>query len=983
MLFLTTSAAWPEPADPERARTGLEHWRERAAADPELAAFARTLESEPHGRRLLASVFGNSPYLSQLLLAEMGFARTLIKEGPDAAVAGLLESAATGLSREADRTALMRGLRTAKRRAALAVALADIGGLWPLEKVTAALSDLAQLALTLCVRHLMAAAAESGEIGAQGDPVSGYFVLGMGKLGSRELNYSSDVDLIVLFDPDRMQYTGTRSLPQLMVQTTRELVRMMEERGPEGYVFRCDLRLRPDPGATPLAVSVVAAETYYEAMGQNWERAAMIKARCVAGDTAAGDSFLKILVPYVWRKHLDFAAIDDIHSIKRQIHAYHGGETIRIAGHNVKLGRGGIREIEFFAQTQQLIWGGRVPRLRKRGTLEAIAELAAEGRMTEEAAREMTGAYVFLRRVEHRLQMIEDQQVHTLPEDDAGLRAVAVFLGFPGTDAFAKVLIGHLRNVERHYAALFEEAPTLSGPGNLVFTGTEHDPETLKTLERLGFSDPPAVSAAVMAWHRGRYAATRSPRAREILTELVPAILAALGRTASPQAAFLRFDEFLGRLPAGVQLFSLFQANPALLDLVAEIMGDAPHLADLLARRPILLDGVLSADFFEPLPTLGELEDEFREVLGRAGAYEAALDVARRWAGDKKFRVGVHILRNLTTADAAGPVLSDIAQAVVRGLKPLVEAAFANAHGRVPGGDMAVIAMGRLGGREMTVGSDLDLVFVYDFDEAAEQSDGEKPLSPHEYFGRLSRRLINALSAQTAEGQLFAVDMRLRPSGTSGPIASHLEAFRRYHEESAWTWEHLALARARVVAGTPDLAAAIEEIVRAALTREREPGALARDVLDMRLKMAAEHKPGSLFDVKHLRGGLIDAEFIVQFLELRHAHAHPGVLRQNTAESLHAIAEEGILPRATAGELARALKLWQRILGLLRLCYPEPIAPEEAPPGLRRILVAATGAADFDILIEEIEARSARVRAIFDELIAGAAAPAEKTKEKP
>lgn len=974
------SGKFPAAGDRALARHGLERWAEAAEADADTARFARALAADGRGRALLEAVFGNSPYLSHILLAEMPFARRLIEAGPDAAFAEVMGE----LDADADRPALMRRLRVAKRRIALIVALADIAGVWPLEAVTGALSDFADAALRLSVRHLMAAARAKGDIGrGESDSACGYFLLGMGKLGSRELNYSSDIDLIALYDPDRIDYRGSRSLQELMVQATRELVRILEERTGDGYVFRCDLRLRPDPGATPLAVSVGAAEIYYEGMGQNWERAAMIKARRVAGDEEAAAAFLKILVPYIWRKHLDFAAIADIHSIKRQIYAHHGGGTITVAGHNLKLGRGGIREIEFFAQTQQLIWGGRMPELRRPGTVEAIAALAAAGRIARQAADELTKAYRFLRTAEHRLQMIDDQQVHTLPEDEAGLQALAVFLGFRDTGDFTDVLLHHLRNVERHYAALFEEAPSLSTPGNLVFTGTEHDPDTLKTLERLGFADPAAVSAAIMAWHRGRYPAMRSARAREILTELVPAILAAFAKTASPQAAFLKFDEFLSRLPAGVQLFSLFQANPALLDLVAEIMGNAPHLADRLARRPILLDGVLAPGFFEPLPDLAHLESELADVIARAVGFEAALDVARRWTGDKEFRIGVQILRNLTPADAAGASFSDIAEAALRILKPLVEDDFAKQHGRIKGGEMAVIAMGRLGGREMTVASDLDLVFVYDFDAGIEQSNGKKPLDPHEYFGRLSRRLINAISAQTGEGQLFAVDMRLRPSGHSGPIASHLEAFHRYHQEQAWTWEHLALARARVIAGTPKLSDAVERIIREALTRPRDAQKLAHDVADMRLRMAHEHKPRSLFDVKQLRGGLIDVEFIVQFLELRHAHAHPDILDQNTARALERIKRTGLIPAHTAAALSGALTLWQRVLGLLRLCYPEPIAPEDAPEGLRRILVTASGAGDYPALIGEIEDRAAAVRAIFEELIEKTAGPAiegEQTK---
>ena len=978
------SGTFPAPADPALAKQGLERWAEAAAAaDATKARFARSLATDERGRALLEAVFGNSPYLSHVLIAEMDYARRIVEAGPDAAFAEVLKGPQPG----PDGAALMRRLRIAKRRAALTAALADIAGVWTLEKVTRALSDFADSALQLTVHHLMAAARAKGDIaGVETDPARGYFILGMGKLGSRELNYSSDIDLIALYDPDRIEYKGSRSLQHLMIQTTRDLVRILEERDEDGYVFRCDLRLRPDPGATPLAVSVGAAEVYYEGMGQNWERAAMIKARHVAGDQNAGDAFLKVLVPYIWRKHLDFAAIADIHSIKRQIHAHHGGGTVVIPGHNVKLGRGGIREIEFYAQTQQLIWGGRMPKLREAGTVEAIAALEAAGRVTLEAAYQMTTAYRFLRRVEHRLQMIEDQQVHTLPEDEAGLQALAVFLGFRDAGEFSAVLLEHLRNVERNYATLFEEAPSLTAPleipGNLVFTGIEADPDTLKTLERLGFADPPVIAAAIMAWHRGRYPAMRSARAREILTELVPAILSAFSKTASPQAAFMKFDEFLSRLPAGVQLFSLFQANPALLDIVAEVMGDAPYLADILARRPILLDGVLSADFFEPLADLPALEHELSETVAQAQSFEGVLDLVRRWAGDKKFRVGVQVLRNLIPAETAGANFSDIAEAAIRVLKPAVEAEFARdqgPQGKMQGG-MAVVALGRLGGRDMTLGSDLDLIFVYDTG-ARDAND----VSGHEYFSRLSRRLINAITAQTAEGPLYSVDMRLRPSGSSGPIASSLAAFRSYQSNSAWTWEHLALTRARFIAGPPALASAIGEIVREVLTRKRDPGRLAREVLDMRLKIAQTYKAHSLLDIKHLRGGFVDADFIVQFLQLRFGNARPEILAQNTLEALARVAEAGLIAADTAHTLHEALRLWQRLLAILRLCYPEPfpqpMTEDDAPEGLRRLLTRATATADYDALKRDIQSWAGRVRAIFEDLIEKTAAPAEEKTE--
>ncbi|MEK7819610.1 MAG: bifunctional [glutamine synthetase] adenylyltransferase/[glutamine synthetase]-adenylyl-L-tyrosine phosphorylase, partial [Pseudomonadota bacterium] len=601
----------------------------------------------------------------------------------------------------------------------------------------------------------------------------------------------------------------------------------------DGYVFRTDLRLRPDPGATPLALSTLAAETYYESLGQNWERAAMIKARAVAGDAEAGAAFLARLRPFVWRKHLDFAAIQDIHSIKRQINARRGGATIAVAGHNIKLGRGGIREIEFFVQTQQLIRGGREPRLRTSATLEGLEQLAALGLIETEAAAELKAAYEFLRRVEHRLQMTADEQTQTLPEGEDGLRALALFLGFADAAAFAAELVGHLRAVETRYARLFEDQPTLAAgdgvAGNLVFTGVEADPETLKTLAGLGFRHTEMVHAAVRGWHHGRYRAMRSTRAREMLTELMPALLGALARTPDPDAAFLRFDAFLARLPSGIQIFSLLQSNPHLLALLAEIMGGAPRLAEHLSQRPAVIDAMVAPGFLDTPPDAAELAAELERHLAPIRHIEEALDVSRRWAHDRQFQIGAQLLRGLIAPAPAAAVLSDIAQVAINALFPRIEADFALQHGRFGGETLAVVAMGKLGGREMTPSSDLDLIFIYEVPAGMDASDGAKPLPPSQYFARLSQRLINSLTALTAEGRLYEVDMRLRPSGNKGPLAVALDGFVRYQEEEAWTWEHMALARARAVAGPAGLRDRVTQAIRRVLARPRDPARLFKD----------------------------------------------------------------------------------------------------------------------------------------------------------
>ncbi|WP_254432341.1 bifunctional [glutamine synthetase] adenylyltransferase/[glutamine synthetase]-adenylyl-L-tyrosine phosphorylase [Magnetospirillum sp. SS-4] len=984
MSFPLNQALFPRVADANRAAIGLARWHEAADGvdDAGLAAFMRALPRQPEIGELLRGIFGNSPFLTLCLENEPAFLRQILDTGPDAAFDRLLADLKADFERETDINRLMKGLRVAKRRGSLLAALADLGGAWRLDQVTEALSRLAETAIRLAVALLLRREAERGtlELAHPDDPErdSGLIVLGMGKLGALELNYSSDIDLIVFYDHEKMVYTGRKSIQECVIALTKDLVRILDERTADGYVFRTDLRLRPDPGSTPPAVALVAAEAYYEGFGQNWERAAMIKARQVAGDAESGAAFLKFLRPFIWRKSLDFAAIQDIHSIKRQINAHKGGRSIAVAGHNVKLGRGGIREIEFFAQTQQLIWGGRQPEMRVPGTIAALEALAAAGHVQPEAVADMARAYRYLRTLEHRLQMVDDKQTQTMPSNPEQLAEIAAFMGHDGLAPFAAELTAHLQAVESHYAGLFEDAPALGAGGNLVFTGGENDPETVHTITGMGFGNADAVCSTIRGWHHGRVRATRSTRARELLTELTPALLSALATTAAPDDAFMRFDEFLGRLPAGVPLFSLFHANPSLLDLVAEIMGDAPLLAEHLARHTTLLDSVLQARFFEALPPPAELEADLAKALDQADDFQQVLDVTRSWANDRKFQVGVLTLRNVIEATDAARALSDVAGTVLKLLSPRVEDELARAHGRVPGGAWVILAMGKAGGREMSATSDLDLILVYDAPPEAEESDGGRPLATATWFARLTQRMVNALTAKTGEGTLYEVDMRLRPSGNSGPIASSLEAFRRYQEEAAWTWEHMALTRARVVAGDAALAERVRAVIAETLTRPRDAARLVADVAEMRERMAREHKAASPWEVKHLRGGLVDIEFTAQYLQLAHAAAHPGILESNTAQALENACACGVLERADRDALVEALRLWTSIQTVLRQTIAGGFDEATAPRGLKDVLVRTAGLTDFKTLTDRMEDCATAAFEVFTRLVAE---PAKTIKE--
>jgi glutamate-ammonia-ligase adenylyltransferase len=961
----------PRPADQRLLSLGQQAWQEAlaaAAGDP-AHDTARTWSATPAGARLLAAIFGNSPFLTGAAVREWAFLTRLVAEGADPLFAEIAAAIEEPQDLGEDRAALMRRLRIAKRRAALLAAVAELAGSWSLEQQTGALSRFAAAALGAAIRHLLREAAGRGQItlAAPEDPERdcGLIVLGLGKLGGWELNYSSDIDLILLYDPARARVSARDGVQSFFVRFVRDLVRIVDERTGDGYVFRTDLRLRPDPASTPLAISVPAALAYYESVGQNWERAALMKARPVAGDHVAGMRFLGELQPFLWRKNLDFAAIEDIHSIKRQINAHRGGSRIAIMGHDIKTGRGGIREIEFFAQTQQLIWGGRLRELRVAPTCEALRRLAACGRIDPPTAAALVEDYRFLRRLEHRLQMVEDAQTHRLPETPEGIARIATFLGYQDPDRFVGELRAHLLSVEKHYADLFEEAASLSGPGNLVFTGAEDDRETLDTLAALGFADPAAVSALVRSWHHGRLRATRSQRAREILTELVPELLRIFGATPHPDAALMRFDRFLSHLPAGVQLFSLFYSNPGLLALVAEIMAGAPLLADELAARPALLDAVLTEGFFGPLPDRAGLGQDLEQLVVGARDFEDRLDALRRWAGERRFQAGVQLLRGALDGGAAGAVLADIAEVAIAALVPVVEADFARQHGHVPGGALAVIGMGRLGSREMTLASDLDLILVYDAPPEVEFSDGTRPLPVAGYYARLSQRLISAVTAPTAEGRLYPVDMRLRPSGSSGPIATSLPAFARYQREAAWTWEHMALTRARPVAGDRGLCRKAESVITGVLRLPRDPLRLAIDVADMRRRIAAQHPQPPPLDLRNRGGGLIDLEFLVQYLLLREAAAAPQILRRNAAEALATLADAGILPPRARRELSEALALLRQVRAILTLLSDGDVLPE---PDLAT-LARCAGAVDFARLDGQMTAAAQRVRAWYERLV--------------
>jgi [glutamine synthetase] adenylyltransferase / [glutamine synthetase]-adenylyl-L-tyrosine phosphorylase len=968
-LVRRLAGALPRASAAGRERSA--EWLSSTAKTAAGKSLKSLIAAHPRLGAMLCGIAGTAPYLWELICADPARLLRLLTTEPEAELAKLLAATQRSGAAASGTAGLMRVLRRMKAEAALLIALADIGGAWPLARVTASLTEVADTALRVGVRHLLAQAAKSQKL-RLADPRnpetgSGYMVLAMGKMGAHELNYSSDIDLMVFFDSRLPALTsGIESTP-FFTRLTRELVKLLQERTADGYVFRVDLRLRPDPSSTQIAISTDAALDYYESRGQTWERAALIKARACAGDLAAGAKFISELSPFIWRKYLDYTAVADVHAMKQQIHVYRGHGEIAVEGHNVKLGRGGIREIEFFVQTQQLIAGGRHSVLRDRGTIATLAALAAGGWIDKAARDGLTAAYDLLRLVEHRLQMRADEQTHSLPSEPAELEEFARFLGFAGRDAFSTVLLGHLRTVEKHYVRLFETAPAAGeSPQDLSFAGpVAVTSPTLDRLAELGFRQPREVDAAVRRWHNAAYRALRGDQARKNLDELVPIIIHQLAATESPDAAFAAFDQFLAGLRAGGRLLSLLRQKPELVGFIALILGTAPRLADILARHPHVIDPLIDPASFAALPGAEELEEGLTRAMAESRGYEEVLDAIRLFGQENMFLIGARILSGSLAADRAGDVFAELADVLIRALKARVEEDFFGSHGRIRGQEIAIVALGRLGAREMTATSDLDLIVVYDFDEEQPESNGKRPLYGAQYFARFTQRLISALTVQTNYGVLYQVDMRLRPSGRSGPLATHIDGFIGYQEREAWTWEHMALTRARVVAASPDFAARVEAAISDVLRRQRDAATVAADVVEMRAAIAEEKGDADAWNLKYAAGGLIDIEFIVQYLQLVHAAAAPDILDVSTARVLDKAARAEILKPEDAEVLRPAARLYHDLTQILRLCLPGAFEPKTASAGVLGLLTRAADLPDFPALQAHLAEMERLVRECF------------------
>ncbi|MFD2739415.1 glutamine-synthetase adenylyltransferase [Sulfitobacter aestuarii] len=877
-----------------------------------------------------------SPYLMNLLEKETEWFIDACAD-PEAGLRSVIETVREpGLADPAE------ALRQGKRRVALLTGIADLGGVWELEEVTGALSDFADAACQAALRASLAVQLRRGKLPGltEEDLASGggMVVLAMGKMGARELNYSSDIDLICLFDETRFGRDDFHEARAGFVRATRAMSGMLSDITAGGYVFRTDLRLRPDSGVTPVCMAMEAAERYYESLGRTWERAAYIKARPCAGDLAAGEKFLATLRPFVWRRHLDFAAIQDAHDMRLAIREHKGlGGPITLSGHDMKLGRGGIREIEFFTQTRQLIAGGRDVDLRLRGTLPALQVLARKGWVPEDAVAALGDHYRAHRGIEHRLQMIQDAQTHALPRSEAGFDRLACMVDMD-TEALKADLVARLNAVheltEGFFAASREPTP-LPLPGDHQFD-----------------------AAVIDRWLS--YPALRSPRAAAIFARLKPDLLARLAEAGRPDEALRAFDGFLAGLPAGVQLFSLLKVNPQLADLLIDIVSTSPALARHLSQNAGVLDAVLGGDFFSPWPGQAALQDMLEETLAHESDYETRLDGTRRWAREWHFRIGVHHLRGLIDADRASVQYADLARAVLSVLWPVVTAQFALRHGPPPGRGAVLLGMGSLGAGRLTATSDLDMIVIYDPQEQ-EMSEGRRPLATRAYYARLTQAMITALSAPMAEGRLYEVDMRLRPSGNQGPVATSLASFKSYQMTEAWIWEHLALTRAQVIAGPQDLAQDVETLRRQILQQPRARHEVLAQVAQMRARIAAAKSGAGPLDAKIGPGRLQDIELFAQAGTLISGRAC-----RDIGEGIAALPDAGVIGPREQADLAAAYGDCWTLQCAARLLSSAPLDPETLGAAGIAFLCRTLQHDDLESLLSHMSQKCSAAATIID-----------------
>jgi glutamate-ammonia-ligase adenylyltransferase len=870
----------------------------------------------------------HSPFLRDSLAARPEIADAFRKLGAAAAAELALEASGEGLA---------AALRRRRQGLALTVALGDLAGELSLEQVTRLLSDFADSAIDQAVRAAIA------ERVPDADP-QGFAVIAMGKLGSRELNYSSDVDLLLLFNPETLPRRARDDPGEAAVRVGRRLIELLQKRTEDGYVQRVDLRLRPSPEVTPIALPVNAAISHYESSALPWERAAFIRARAAAGDIALGQSFLEAIQPFVWRRSLDFGVIEEVRQISARIRDHFAQGANIGPGFDLKRGRGGIREVEFFVQIQQMIHGGRDESVRRPATLDAIAALAEAARLEQRDAKTLASGYRLLRTIEHRVQMVDDAQTHLLPANPPALDNVAQLHGLGDSSALLDLLRPQVEGVGQIFDSLAPDASVR----------LSNDPDIVaRELAELGFADVEAVRRHLADWRSGKARSLRSPPAREAFEAMLPALLEAIAASGDPNHALNRLSDIIERLSSGVNLFRLLEARPQLAQLLAKLLAHAPTLADQLARRPELLEGLFDASSFAMPPPASE----FARLLGEAmegQPYDVGLDRVRRLVNERRFALGVQLIDRRRDPLEVTEGYAAVAEGALDALGSAAADEFEQRHGQFPGGELLILGLGRFGGYSLTHSSDLDIIYLHTGEQGL-VSKGAKPLGPNDYFNRLASRVTAAMSVPTAAGPLYDVDTRLRPEGAKGMLTVSLDAFERYQREQAWTWEHMALCRARLLFGSDEGKARARAVIERILHMPRDRATVAADAATMRDEIARHKPPRGPLDVKLGPGGLIDLEFATHVLQLT---THVG-LSTRLEDALEALAADSLVKANTVDDL----KLLSRMLVMMRLVAPGQVKPTRET---WQLVAEACGAASWDELLAEHDAARQRIAALWN-----------------
>jgi [glutamine synthetase] adenylyltransferase / [glutamine synthetase]-adenylyl-L-tyrosine phosphorylase len=975
----------------------FDRWLSRAADPAAAAANFETLlglgwDPGPRLVEPLLRICGASRVLAVVLMSVPGvdadwFERALGlgAVSPDEHVAALRE--ADDRSSMAEVSAL---LRRHKRRQVLRIGARDLLGLASVVETVRELSALAEGATEVAVRHAqLQVAREYGSF----DPADAlrFVVLGMGKLGGEELNFSSDIDLVYLFTGGRRESSGgergAAAGARFATRVAEIVTRTLSEVTEEGFVFRVDLRLRPEGQNGPIVNSLAAAITYYESLGQTWERAAMLKARPIAGDRDLGRSFLEEIAPFIYRRFLDFDTVEEIEAMKRRVDGSRSRERL---DRDVKLGPGGIREVEFIAQALQLVHGGRDQRLRSRSTLATLRALADLGLLDRSESASLSEAYLFLRDVEHKLQIVHERQTQVIPQDAEEERLLARRLGYhlgaaaAAEDRATSAEVGRFRaDLARHRAAVrssFES--TFLGARSEIRREAEEDVVALlETLERdptaqarlaaMGFADPPAAVANLLRLRDGPPFAPASARRKKALFALAPALLRAIRKASDPDQALAHMAELISAIGARTSFLALLEQNPETLRLLVGLFGASRYLSNFFLRHPELLDSLVRADLAVVRKDRASLEAGLASLLAAADDYETELDTLRRFHHEELLRIGVNDIHGLLDASQVEEDLSLLADVCLGGALDIARRALAERHGQPPG-RFAMIGMGKLGRRALSYNADLDLIFVYDGSQ-----DAASGIGVHEYTTKLAQRLMVVLQLTTREGYVYKIDTRLRPSGSHGPLVTSLEAFREYHRTSSALWERQALVSARGTAGDRSLIAEVESVTESFVYGRSLTDDDVAEIARLRARMEHElaRESAGRWDLKTGRGGLIDVEFVTEMLQLRHGHDHPRVRRRRTEEALDALRAEHLLDAEHHRTLLDGYRFLRRVESRLRIERDQAVhALDPGDPKLaalaRRLGYDAPDAAAR--LLRDLASTRDNVRAVYEEYFAAA-----------